>query len=192
MKGPDKSLKKLTRIYTRTANLFSVGKLDESLEYFKENESQFDNSSQKFGIEAEQLYCQSLAIIAFINSYRGDLVKSFEIVKSILKIAEENNDDFCLLVAMNCYGRHHWLYGDLNQALKYFDRAIGLQQEFHDGLKNYFLLNSVMMAVRIAVMKGDLKIAREYFKQIEIDQIEKNKIYLKPLTQTVYYKQYYN
>ena len=124
MKDLDKSLKKLTRIYSKTANLYSVGKFDESLEYFKENESHFNNSSQKLGIEVEQFYCQTLTPIAIVNSYRGDLVRSFEITKSILKIAEENNDDFCLLVAMNCYGRHHWLYGDLTQALKYFDRAI--------------------------------------------------------------------
>jgi len=187
MKNPDKKLKKLTRISLRISNLFIFGKFDKALEFFEANENQFKNIPRELRKEAEQLHCESLMIISVIFSYRGDLTRSFEIVKKNLKIAEEIDDDFCLSLAMYGYGRHYWLFGDLIQALKYFDRAIELGQDIDDPIKYTLFLNSVMMAVRVAVEKGDLEIAREYFKQVEISQEEKNNSYLKYWHQKMYY-----
>ena len=179
MKNSDKILRKLTRIYTKTANLFAIGKFDKALEFFEENENKFENLPRELRTEAEQIHCESLMIISILFSYRGDLVLSFEVAKKILKIAKETNDKFCLLLANQSYGRQYWLSGDLSQALKYFDRAIELGYEIDDLHKYSYFLNSIMMAVRAAIGKGDIEIAKEYFKQVEITQENKNNSFLK-------------
>jgi len=173
MKNPDKKLRRLTRIYSRISNLVSIGKYDKALEFFEENENQFKNLPRELRKEAEQFHCPSLMLIVIIFSYRGELTRSFEVVKKVLKIAEEIDDDFCLSIAMYGYGRHHWLSGDLIQALKYFDRAIELGQDVDDPTKFSWYLSSIMIAVRVSIVKGDLEIAREYYKQVEISQAEK-------------------
>jgi len=187
MKNPDKKLKKITRIYLRISNLFAFGNYDKALEYFKENENQFKNLPRELRKEAEQLHCQSLAIITVIFDYRGDLTRSFEVVKKTLKVAEEIDDRFCLSIAMYGYGRHNWFSGDLIQALKYFDLAVDLGQEIKDPLRYMWFLSSIMMAVRVALMMGDLEIARGYFKLFEITQEEKNNGDLKNIYQKMFY-----
>jgi len=175
MKNPDKLLKRLTRIYHRTDLLYITGNYDKALKYFEENENQFENLPKEQRKEAEQLHCQSLMLIAIIFSYRGDLNRYIEVVIKILKIAEEIDDKYCLLLAMYGYGRYYWLSGDLIQALKYFDRAIELGQDIDDPERYIYFLSLIMMAIRVAVMKGDLEIAREYYKQVEISEEDKNK-----------------
>jgi len=187
MKDTDKLLRKLARISSRIDTHYVFGKYDKALEIFEENENQFKNLPRELRKEAEQLHCQSLAIIAVIFAYRGDLTRSFEVVKKTLKIAEEIDDEYCLSLAMYGYGRYNWLSGDLIQALKYFDRAIELGQGSDDSLKFSWFLSSIMMAVRVAVVKGDLEIAREYYKQVEISQKDKNNSHLKIAANKMFY-----
>jgi len=172
MKNPDKLLKKLSRIYSKIANLYTLGKYDKLLEYFEENENQFKNLPRELRKEAEQLHCEALLLVAIIFSYRGDLSRSLEVVKKILKIAEEIDDEFCLILAMYGYGRHYWLTGDLIQALKYFNRAIEIGPDIDDPLKYIWFISSIMMAVRVAVVKGDLEIAKEYYGQVEMSHLK--------------------
>ncbi len=188
MKNPDKLLRKLARILSRIDTHYVFGKYDKALEIFEENENQFNNLPRELRKEAEQLHCQSLAIIAVIFAYRGDLTRSFEVVKKTLKIAEEIDDEYCLSLAMYGYGRYYWLSGDLIQALKYFDRAIELGQDSDDPLKLSWFLSSIMMAVRVAIANGDLEIAREYYRQIEISHEDKNNSHFK----STFIKMFYN
>jgi len=181
MKISDKLLRRLIRIYHRTNLLYITGNYDKALKYFEENENQFENLPKEQQKEAEQLHCQSLMLIAIIFSYRGDLNRYFEVVIKILKIAEEIDDKYCLLLAMYGYGRYYWLSGDLIQALKYFDLAIELGQDIDDPERYMYFLSLIMMAIRVAVMKGDLEIAREYYKQVEISEEDKNKSLLTSL-----------
>ena len=175
MKNPDKLLRRLARIHSRIVTHYDFGKFDKALEIFEENENQFKNLPRELRKEAEQFHCESLMIIAVIFAYRGDLTRSFEVSKKTLKIAEEIDDDFCLSLAMYGYGRYYWLSGDLIQSLKYFDRAIELGQDSDDPIKYSWFFSSIMMAVRVAVVKGDLEIAREYYRQVEISYEDKNK-----------------
>ncbi|MCK4383036.1 MAG: tetratricopeptide repeat protein, partial [Candidatus Lokiarchaeota archaeon] len=172
MNNHDKSLRKLTRIYSKISNLFNIGKYDKLLEFFEEKENQFKNLPRELRKEAGHLYCESLLIIAIIFSYRGDLTRSFEFVKKTLKIAEEIDDKYCLSIAKYGYGRTYWLSGDLIQALKYFDRAIELEQDIEISQKYIWVLNSIMMAVRVAVAKGDLEIAKKYYGQVEMSHLK--------------------
>jgi len=186
MKNPDKLLRKLSRINSRIGSLYRFGYYDKALEFFEENENQFEDLPIDLRKEAEHLHCRLLDLISIIFSYRGDLTRSFEITKKILKIAEEIDDNFCLSIAMYGYGTHYWLSGDLKQALKYFDRAIEIGQDIEDPHKYLWLLASLMMAVRVAVKKGDLEIAREYYKQLERSQEDKDSSLLKMLIIKVY------
>ncbi len=79
------------------------------------------------------------------------------------------------------YGRYYWLSGDLIQALKYFDRAIELGRDIDHPERYMYFLSLIMMAIRVAVMKGDLEIAREYYKQVEISEEDKKKSLLTSL-----------
>ena len=69
------------------------------------------------------------------------------------------------------YGRHYWLTGDLSQSITYFNRAIELGKSFNESLKGSWFLTSIMMAVRIAILKGDLETAKKYYNQIEESHI---------------------
>jgi len=174
MKNPNKSLRKLTRIYSRMISLYSFGKYDKVLEFFEENENQFKNLPRELQKEAVPVHCLSLMIKSMIFSYRGELTRAFEVVKKILKIAEEIDDEFSLSMAMYGYGRHHWLSGDFIQALKYFDRVIEIGPDIDDPRKYIWFLYSIMIAVRVSIAKGDVEIAREYYKQVEISEAEKS------------------
>ncbi|MFX1567421.1 MAG: hypothetical protein ACFFCV_03535 [Promethearchaeota archaeon] len=170
MKIPSKIIRKLTSIYGKMGNLFLFGDYDKALEFFEESEIRFKDSPRELRKEAEQLHCQSLMIVSIIFSYRGDLASSFEVIKKILKIAEEIDDEYCFSLAMYGFGRYNWLSGDLIKALEYFDRAIELERNNKEIHKVYWFLTSIMMAVRVSIAMGDLKIAQEYYKQVEMSQ----------------------
>ena len=175
MNNPDKLLSKLKRIYAIIDMLYVFGNYDKTLKFFEKNENKFLNLPKELRTKAGQLHCKSLILKAIIFSYRGDLTGSFEVVKKTLKIAEEINDNCCLSVAMYGYGRYYWLSGDLIQSLKYFDTAIELGQNINDPEVYAWYLSFIMMAIRVAIMKGDLEIAQKYFKQVEITEEEKKK-----------------
>jgi len=175
MNNSDKLLRKLKRIYAITNGLYTFGYYDKSLKYFEKNQNIFMNLPKKLRKEAEQLHCELLMLRTIIFSYRGDLIHSFEVVKKILKIAEEIDDKYCLLLAMYGYGRHYWLSGDLIKAFNYLDRAVELGKDIDDPGKYSWFLSVIMIAIRVAVMKGDLDIAQKYFKQVEITKEEKKK-----------------
>ena len=174
MKKSDKSLRKLSRISTKIRGLFNFGNYDKALEIFEEEKNLINDLPRELRKEAGQLHCESLMLISIIFSYRGDPTRSFEIVKKMLKIAEEIEDNYCLSLTMYGYGRYYWFTGDLIQSLKYFDRAIELRQGSDDPLKYSWFLSSIMMAIRVAVAMGDLDIAKKYYKQVEISQDDKN------------------
>ncbi len=175
MKNSDKLLRKLKRIYAMTDMLYTFGNYDKSLKYFEKNQNLFVSLPKELRKEAEQLHCELLMLITIIFSYRGDLIRSFEVVKKILKIAEEIDDKYCLSLAMYGYGRYYWLSGDLIQSLKYLDRAIELGKDINEPGKYLWFLSLIMITIRVAIMKGDLNIARKYFKQVEITEEEKKK-----------------
>lgn len=175
MKNSDKLLRKLKRIYAITNILYTFGNYDKALKYLEKNQNQFVNLPKELQKEAGQLHCELLMLKTIIFSYRGDLIHSFEVVKKILKIAEEIDDKYCLSLAMYGYGRYYWLSGDLIQALNYLDRAIELGKDIEDPGKYAWFLSVIMIAIRVAIMKGDLEIAQKYFKQVEITEEEKKK-----------------
>ncbi|MFX1567422.1 MAG: hypothetical protein ACFFCV_03540 [Promethearchaeota archaeon] len=168
MKNSDKVLQKLIRINSKIRHLYNFGDYDKALAFFLENENKFTNISNGLRKETKQIHCDALSLISIIISYRGDLNQNLEIVKKILKIAEEVNDNYCLSIAMYGYGRYYWLSGDLTKSLKNFDNAIELINNVVHTDKNAWFLSIIMMAIRVAIMNGDLEIAREYYKQVEI------------------------
>jgi len=192
MKNSDKLLRRLARVHSKTSKLYTLGKFDEAVDFFEENESQFKDLPLELRTEAQQFHCQSLMIITIIFTYKGNLTRSFEVVKKILKIAEEIGDKFCLSIAMQSYGRNYWLSGDLIQALKYYDRAIELGHDIDDPHKYFYFLNSIMMAVRAAVVKDDLEVAKKYYKQVEISQEDKNDSFLTSAHKMYHHKMIYN
>ncbi len=174
--NPDRLVKRLTRISKSAEHKWYLGKLDDTLRLLEQGENLLENFPGELSKEMKQLYSGLLAQKAVASSFQRNMHRSLEWANDALKIAEEIDDKYSLSRAIYAFGASYFFSGDLEQALKHFDRCIELTLEFVD-VKNkpQFLADPLWAASRTAVDKGDVERAKEYFKQLE-ELNEQNKI----------------
>ena len=165
---PSKLVKKIRRIYIRANTKWYGGKADDALEHIQQGEKLLKDFPGVLSKEMIQYNCRLLQLKVAISVFIGNLSLSFKCANDILKIAEEVNDKVSLSCAMQAFGMYYWISGDLDQALKYFDQFIEIGQDFAINTVDVaWLAAGLQDAVSVAVAKGNLERAKEYFDQLE-------------------------
>ncbi|MHA2400790.1 MAG: hypothetical protein ACXADU_18115 [Promethearchaeota archaeon] len=148
----------------------NVGQWDKASNLIKRGEELIKKFNGHLPKELEGPHCWILLQKSGIALNRGYLTLALEIANEYLTFAENYNLKEHLAFANNQLGHYYWRSGDLNKALIYYDHAIMLIDEYDGEVsvgEKVIKLTIYSDAMRTALDKGDLKLARRYFDNLE-------------------------
>ncbi len=166
----DKLIKKIKRMAGRAAGSFNAGEWDKGLRILKQGEDLIKSFQGDLPKELEDPHCKFLHLKWSIIYNRGYITRAFEIAKEHLTVAENYGIKFHVGLAIGQIGNFYWRNGELDKALLYIGRAIKLAEESSsndDSFSLFSLINGFSAAMRIALEKDDLDLARNYFNDLE-------------------------
>lgn len=167
----DKLIKKIKRISGIALGLLSAGEWDKLWEIIEQGEESIRNFPGNLPRELEEPHCQLLDIKADLAIIRGNLILCFDTVNELLTVAENCGVKKYVANAFKLFAIYYWRSGDLDRALEYCNRSIILIEETCYNKKDlyslYSRINAYSVAMRVAIDKGILELARNYFERLE-------------------------
>jgi len=167
----DKVIKNIKRMAGRATGLFGIGEWDKGWEIIEQGEESIRNFPENLPRELEESHCRLLYTKGMLAITRGYLTLCFDTVNEFLTVAENYGIKKHVANAFNQMAIYYWRSGDLDRALEYCDRSIMLIEETCSNKKDlnslFYRINASSVAMRIAIDKGILELARKYFEHLE-------------------------
>ncbi len=165
----DKLIKKIKRMAGKAMLASNIGQFDKGLKIIKQGEELIRNFQGNLPKELEDPHCWLIKTKGDIIANRGYLTRRLEIANELLTVAEKYGIKKHVAHGLHQIGFYYWRSGNLDEALMHYDRAI-----MENNIKNMDIDSRILKikthsdAMRVAIDKGDLELARKYFERLEV------------------------
>ena len=161
-------IKKMKRIQNKIDIAYYIGKHDRTLKYIEQTEELIKEFQGDVPEEIKGLHTVWLWYRAHIYAFKGNLALSFKDTNHLLKVAQLYDYKRGISYGESALGWYYYAFGDLDQGLVHFDRAIRLGEENLNHLMDFIILaDHLCLATFISIQKEDLESAKKYLKRLE-------------------------